>query len=110
MTVKHPDPVNSLSLSAYIGSLIRDERRQQRLTGRDFAKLVHISQQQISRYECGKTHFSLELLFRFFQALKMEREQVEYFFHKILNELYRDDETVIPLQEEGSLLINNSLQ
>ncbi|MGJ5666027.1 helix-turn-helix domain-containing protein [Morganella morganii] len=94
MTVENPDPANSLFLSAYIGSFIRDERRQQRLTELDLAKLMHISQQQISRYECGKTYFSLRVLFRFFQALKMEGEQVNHFFHKMFNESYRADETV----------------
>ncbi|MCU6274036.1 helix-turn-helix domain-containing protein [Morganella morganii] len=98
------DPTNSLFLSAYIGSLIRDERGQQRLTGQNLAKLMNISQQQISRYECGKSHLSIELLFRFFQALKMEREQIECFFHKILNELYRGDETVLFLQKERVLM------
>lgn len=42
-----------------VGAFIRQKRIAQNLTGVDLAKRIHVSQQQVSRYERGKNTLSL---------------------------------------------------
>lgn len=79
------NPMN-LSLSYYAGSIIRKERIKRGLSGDELAKLVHLSQQQISRYECGKTGLQLESLFKLLWALRMDESAIESFFHQVTTE------------------------
>ncbi len=51
-----------ININEYIGFKIRQFRISKGLTGSDLAKLVHVSQQQISRYERGCNTISISLL------------------------------------------------
>lgn len=76
---------NSLSLSCYIGGLLREIRFETGLSGYDLACDINISQQQVSRYERGETGFQIDMLFRFFSALRMTESEIQYFFYQITN-------------------------
>lgn len=76
---------NSLSLSCYIGGLLRDIRYKNGLSGYELAGNINISQQQVSRYERGETNFQIDMLFRFFSALRMTESEIQYFFFLIIN-------------------------
>ncbi|EPL9570719.1 helix-turn-helix domain-containing protein [Providencia rettgeri] len=54
--------MESNKLSYYAGFFLRKSRREKNLTGKQLAKLMHVSQQQISRYETGKTPLTLDQL------------------------------------------------
>lgn len=45
-----------------IGAFLKKSRKNKNMAGRELAKLMHVSQQQISRYETGKTKLTLEQL------------------------------------------------
>ncbi|MDD9339258.1 MAG: helix-turn-helix transcriptional regulator [Providencia heimbachae] len=75
----------TLSLSQYVGGLIRQVRLENGLSGRELARLVHMSQQQISRYERGQTGFQLDVLFRLLFALKMNEHEIKNFFNQVMN-------------------------
>ena len=68
--------------SQYIGSALKTRRIAQGMTGSDLAKLAHVSQQQISRYECGKNAFHIEMLHTLFFVLKMDAHDVERLMRK----------------------------
>lgn len=76
---------NNLSLSHYAGNLIRQARIKNNLTGSQLAQRVHISQQQISRYECGKTNFQLDILLKLLLALNMNELEIKDFFYQIVH-------------------------
>lgn len=78
----------SLSLSAFIGGLLREIRLQNGQSGCDVAALVNLSQQQVSRYERGKTGFQMDVLFRFFSALNMSADEIRYFFYQVIRKSY----------------------
>ncbi|ETO41157.1 helix-turn-helix domain-containing protein [Morganella sp. EGD-HP17] len=75
----------SLSLSGYIGGQLRAIRYEYGWSGDELAKDMNISQQQVSRYERGETGFQLDMLFRFFSALRMNESEIQYFFYLIIN-------------------------
>ncbi|MDD9338640.1 helix-turn-helix domain-containing protein [Providencia heimbachae] len=50
------------SISCYAGKFLRKARKEKDMTGKQLAKLMHISQQQISRYETGRTSLTLDQL------------------------------------------------
>ncbi|MBT0422604.1 helix-turn-helix transcriptional regulator [Morganella morganii subsp. morganii] len=75
----------NLSLSSYIGGLLRIIRYESGLSGEQLAKSINISQQQVSRYERGETGFQLDMLFRFLSALRMNESEKQYFFYQIVN-------------------------
>ena len=76
---------SSLSLSCYIGGLLRTIRCESGLSGHELAKSINISQQQVSRYERGETNFQLDMLFRFFSALEMKEHEIQYILYQIIN-------------------------
>lgn len=47
-----------------IGLYLRGVRKEQNLTGGELAKILNISQQQISRYETGQTKLTFEMMDR----------------------------------------------
>ncbi|EMT6576928.1 helix-turn-helix transcriptional regulator [Providencia rettgeri] len=53
---------NKESLQRDIGNYIRRSRKNNALTGAELGKKLHISQQQISRYERGETSINIETL------------------------------------------------
>lgn len=75
----------SLSLSGYIGGLLRTIRYESGLSGEQLAKSINISQQQVSRYERGETGFQIDMLFRFLSALRINESETQYFFYQIVN-------------------------
>lgn len=50
------------SLSYYCGIVINRLRRENNLTGKDFARMLNISQQQVSRYERGISNYTVDML------------------------------------------------
>ncbi len=50
------------SISYYAGKFLRKARKEKDMTGKQLAKLMHVSQQQISRYETGRTSLTLDQL------------------------------------------------
>lgn len=69
--------------SNYIGLILKKQRRKLGLSGKAIAKLLHISQQQVSRYECGVTNFNINILFRFFSVLKMNENEISNLFNEL---------------------------
>ncbi|HEC8329734.1 TPA: helix-turn-helix transcriptional regulator [Providencia rettgeri] len=45
-----------------LGQFLRDARIKQSLSGKELGKLINVSQQQVSRYERGKTSISIETM------------------------------------------------
>lgn len=56
-------------LSRSVGIFLRQARRDKNLTGKELAKLIHVSQQQVSRYEIGNTSLTLDQLEKYLIAL-----------------------------------------
>ncbi|HHR5902534.1 TPA: helix-turn-helix domain-containing protein [Providencia alcalifaciens] len=52
-------------ISGQVGAFLRKSRKEKNMTGKQLAKLIGISQQQISRYEMGITSITLEQLDHF---------------------------------------------
>ncbi len=71
-------------ISNYIGGEIKSKRRALGLTGEELAKKIGVSQQQISRYERGKTNISCDTLMMF--VLILEIDFIE--FKKIIENIY----------------------
>lgn len=55
-----------------VGTLIRDARRNKRLTQSDLARSLHTSQSAVARIEQGRQNLSLEMLARIGEALDTE--------------------------------------
>lgn len=49
-------------ISSRVGAFLRIARKEKRMTGKQLALLMNISQQQISRYEIGITSITLDQL------------------------------------------------
>lgn len=58
-------------ISEAIGQIIRRYRTNEGLTTRQLANRIGISQQQLSRYERGVNHITVDILLRISQALKI---------------------------------------
>lgn len=69
----------------YVGSLLRKQRIKKGLSGHELAKQVYLSQQQISRYECGKTGFQIDTLLSILVALNLNDNEIRQFFSLILD-------------------------
>lgn len=80
------NPANVL-ISHYVGDLIRKARIKNGITGTELAKQVHLSQQQISRYERGRTGFQLDVLLRLLSALNMDEAEKKRFFALVVEEI-----------------------
>ncbi|MGJ3355820.1 helix-turn-helix domain-containing protein [Providencia sp. Je.9.19] len=52
-----------------IGGFIRKSRQEKALSASQLGELVKLSQQQISRYECGITNINVEMLNLFLTVL-----------------------------------------
>ncbi|KPD03774.1 helix-turn-helix domain-containing protein [Moellerella wisconsensis] len=52
-------------ISSRVGTFLRIARKEKKMTGKQLAVLMNISQQQISRYEIGITSITLEQLEKF---------------------------------------------
>ncbi|MCT6515798.1 MULTISPECIES: helix-turn-helix domain-containing protein [Enterobacterales] len=49
-------------LDTKVGFFFKKARKEKKLSGRELAKIISVSQQQISRYENGKNSMSLTLI------------------------------------------------
>ncbi|WP_109419693.1 helix-turn-helix domain-containing protein [Proteus terrae] len=49
-------------LDTKVGFFFKKARKEKKLSGRELAKIISVSQQQISRYENGKNSMSLSLI------------------------------------------------
>lgn len=49
-------------LDIKVGLFFKKVRKEKKLSGRELAKIISVSQQQISRYENGKNSMSLSLI------------------------------------------------
>lgn len=49
-------------ISSSVGLFLKEIRKEKNITGKQLAKLINISQQQISRYETGASSLSLDQL------------------------------------------------
>lgn len=49
-------------LDIKVGLFFKKARKEKKLSGRELAKIISVSQQQISRYENGKNSMSLSLI------------------------------------------------
>lgn len=76
---------DSLSLSGYIGGVLRIIRCERGLSGDQLAKNINISQQQVSRYERGVTGFQIDMLFRFLSELGMNESEMHCFFYQVVD-------------------------
>ena len=70
------DDVSDNMLSQYCGVVLRRIRKDNNLTGADLAKILNISQQQVSRYERGVTKFTVDMLLSMSIALNVSFESV----------------------------------
>ncbi|WP_369310003.1 helix-turn-helix domain-containing protein [Providencia rettgeri] len=68
--------MESNKLSYYAGFFLRKSRLEKNLTGKQLASLMHVSQQQISRYETGKTPLTLDQLHQLLSLL--DKSWVEF--------------------------------
>ncbi|QAV25222.1 helix-turn-helix domain-containing protein [Proteus hauseri] len=64
----------------------KKKRKLKNLSGKELGKLLKLSQQQISRYENGKTSFTLEYILSFSSILEMDTfelfEEIELWLKK----------------------------
>lgn len=65
-------------LNCKVGSFIRKRRVMMKISGRSLGLMVHMSQQQISRYERGITSFTIPQLDFFFTALNISWDEFIY--------------------------------
>ncbi|MDK7756339.1 helix-turn-helix transcriptional regulator [Providencia rettgeri] len=84
-----------------IGNYLRQKRIENDLTGEDISKLLHVSQQQVSRYENGVNTISFSLILLFLIQLNIS---VESFFVSLLKELESEGEII----DLGLKLYSNS--
>lgn len=67
------------SVSASVGRKIKDIRKSAGISGDDLAKKLGLTQQQISRYECGKTSMTIDTVV-----------MIAHVLHVSVNELLSD--------------------
>lgn len=71
----------SNGINADLGFYLKVIRKEQRLSGIEMAKILNISQQQISRYETGKTKLTFEAMD---EILKKMNRSWEDLFNNVL--------------------------
>lgn len=74
-----------------VGNYLRQKRIENDMTGAEISKLLHVSQQQISRYENGINTISFSLILLFLMKLNIS---VESFFISLLRELESEGEII----------------
>ncbi|MEX5869146.1 helix-turn-helix domain-containing protein [Providencia hangzhouensis] len=88
-----------------VGLFLRQARIDKSLTGYQLAKILKISQQQVSRYERGETGINVEVLNTLLGVL--ERNWLEFFFKVLVN--HSNEIADIRIQNEFFNLIERSL-
>ena len=78
------------SLSIRVGLFLKLARKDKGMTGKELAKLIHVSQQQVSRYERGETSLTLDKVGRILISLnKRWSELFEFIEDDNLEKLIR---------------------
>ncbi|MGL4674043.1 MAG: helix-turn-helix domain-containing protein [Wohlfahrtiimonas sp.] len=78
-------------ISSHVGIFLRRSRKEKNMTGKQLAKLMNVSQQQISRYEIGNTSITLDQLEQFLRILDKRWIDVIRFL---------EDESVVGIKTE----------
>lgn len=79
-------------ISEMTGHFLREQRRYSNLTGKELAKKMKLSQQQISRYERGVTAVNLPTLIHFFSVLNLEEREMLSFFELLVSQYQEEKE------------------
>ncbi|HBO21601.1 MULTISPECIES: helix-turn-helix domain-containing protein [unclassified Providencia] len=74
-------------VNTLVGNYLKSKRIEYGMTGAEVGKLLHVSQQQVSRYENGVNTISLDLVLLFLDKLDLS---VESFFIYLLKEIEND--------------------
>ncbi|WP_272539738.1 helix-turn-helix domain-containing protein [Providencia sp. PROV197] len=84
----HFNEQNEFTLNKMIGRYIQRKRRNYGLTGNELARLIGVSQQQISRYEGGVTNITLPRLLVIINKLNVDIETFIIEFISIIEQFY----------------------
>ena len=69
--------MKSNMISGHVGIFLRKARKEKNMTGKQLARLMNVSQQQISRYEIGATAITVDQLANF--LLILDKKWVDVF-------------------------------
>lgn len=69
--------MEKIDILRFVGSRIREIRCLNCMTTKNLSTLIGVSQQQLSRYECGVNNISANIIYRLVVVLKCD---VGYFF------------------------------
>lgn len=78
-------------VNTLVGNYLRKKRIENDMTGAEVSELLHVSQQQISRYENGINTISFSLILLFLIKLNIS---VESFFVSLLKELENEGDII----------------
>nr|WP_283126323.1 MULTISPECIES: helix-turn-helix transcriptional regulator [Providencia] len=74
-----------------IGKEIHKLRKERSMTGKELARLVNVSQQQISRYECGVCNLTIDTLIIILNALDVPLTD---FFNQVFMRVFETEKKV----------------
>ena len=77
-------------ISGHVGIFLRKARKEKNMTGKQLARLMIVSQQQISRYEIGATAITVDQLANF--LLILDKKWVDVF--KYLENEFSDEREI----------------
>ncbi len=83
-----------------VGQEIYRIRRSQGMTGKALAQQLNVSQQQVSRYECGVCHITIDTLILMLSILDVS---IDEFFKKVYLNLFNNQKD-IEIENYSSLL------
>ncbi|MGJ3355450.1 helix-turn-helix domain-containing protein [Providencia sp. Je.9.19] len=95
--------MESNKISYYAGRFLRKARKDKNMTGQQLAKLMHVSQQQISRYENGKTPLTIDTLSQILKLLDKTWPELIFFVQEE-SKFDKDEDEFYSLSKH---LINN---
>lgn len=78
-------PNNLFSL--YCGIAIKRLRKEKKISGTDLARILNLSQQQLSRYERGVNKFTIDSIFNISIALNIS---IKDFINGVFSDIQRD--------------------
>ncbi|HEJ9414510.1 TPA: helix-turn-helix domain-containing protein [Proteus mirabilis] len=82
--------MKSNMISGHVGIFLRKARKEKNMTGKQLARLMNVSQQQISRYEIGATAITVDQLANF--LLILDKKWVDVF--KYLESEFSDEKEI----------------
>ena len=81
----HDIPNNLFSL--YCGIATKRLRKEKKISGTDLARILNLSQQQLSRYERGVNKFTIDSIFNISLALNIS---IKDFINGVFSDIQRD--------------------